>query len=88
MPPLTAVTVMPSDGLAFLLPEAGEICRYLATVDAGLLETAVELSLLATGVLPWQAVASSAAAAVSATAATRRARRVSRLDVVRWQPCT
>ena len=37
LPPLTAVTVMPSDGLAFLLPETGEICRYLAAAgDAGL----------------------------------------------------
>jgi len=71
-----------------LLPVAGEICRYWGTADAGLLETAVELSLLATGALPWQAVANSAAAAVSATAARRRARRVSRLDGVRWQPYT
>jgi hypothetical protein len=79
---------MPPDGFAFLLPEAGEISRYLATVDADPLETAVELSLLATGVLPWQAVASSTAAAVSASAAMRRARRVGRLDVARWQPYT
>jgi membrane protein implicated in regulation of membrane protease activity len=79
---------MPPDGFALLLPEAGEISRYLATVDAGLLATAVELSLLATGVLPWQAVASSAAAAVSVSAAMRRAGRLGRRGVVRWQPYT
>ncbi len=86
--PLTALTVMPSAGLAFLLPEAGEIVRYLAAVGTGLLDTAEVLSLLATGVLPWQAVASRAAVAVSATATMRRARRVGRLDVVWWQPST
>jgi hypothetical protein len=79
---------MPSDGFALLLPEAGEISRYFAAVDAGLLATAVELSLVATGVLPWQAVASSAAVAVSASAAMRRAGRVGPLGVVRWQPYT
>ncbi len=56
LPPPTAVTVMPSDGSASLLPEAGEIFRYLATVDAGLAATAVGLSWLATGALAWQAV--------------------------------
>ena len=86
--PLAEVTVMPSDGLAFLLPDAGEIFRYLATVAEGMLVTAVELSLVAIGVLPWQAVAGSAAAAVSATAARRRTRRVNGLDGVAWQPYT
>jgi membrane protein implicated in regulation of membrane protease activity len=53
-----------------------------------LLATAVGLSLVATGALPWQAVASNAPVAVSATAARRRARRVIRLEVGRWQPYT
>src|SRR6202012_4985628 len=63
--PLTPLTVMPAAGFAFLLPEAGEIVRYLAAADEGLLDTADVLSLLATGVPPWQAVASRAAVAVS-----------------------
>jgi len=88
LPPLAAVTVMPSDGLTPLLPEAGEIFRYPAAADGDVLETGVESSLLAAGVLPWHAVASRAAVAVTATAARRRARRAGRLDVVRWQPYT
>jgi hypothetical protein len=65
---------MPSAVLAFFVPGAGEIRRYLVTAAADLLATAVGLSLVAVGVLLWQALTSRAATAVRAAAASRGAR--------------
>src|SRR5215470_15540726 len=49
VPPLRALTVMPFDGSASAVPEAGVILRYFAAVVPA---TAVGLSCVATGPLP------------------------------------
>ena len=86
--PATAVTVMPSEGLAPWLPSAGVICRSLASAAACALADAEAWALLCAGeTVEWlpllHAVASRAMTAATARPAYRRACRADLRSVPR-----